>query len=84
MTGLISRLFRKPADDGDRAFNHAMSISDELIEKMRAASSSTDPVRAVMADLWQQRHNVPFVTTIYEAAQEVKSGLDQQPGDLPP
>lgn len=56
----------------------ALAATDELIERMRASSASNDPVRAIMANLWEQRHNVPYVTTIFEADAEMKSAVDSK------
>jgi hypothetical protein len=60
-------------------YARAVAASDDLIRRMRDSSASGDPVRAVMADLWQQRHNVPYVTTVYEAVAEMSAAVDQKP-----
>ncbi len=52
--------------------NVAIRMADELTQSMRSYSSGNDPIKGLMADLWQHRNNVPFVTTVYEAIQEVK------------
>lgn len=52
--------------------DNAIAMVDDLTNSMRAYSAGNDPVKALMSDLWQHRNNVPFVTTIYEAIQEVK------------
>lgn len=72
---LIGRLFA-PRSSGasDVAFQRAMGISNDLLNRMKETSKSKDAVRAVMADIWAQAHNVPFMTTVYEAVQEAKSG----------
>jgi len=68
----------------DRAFGAAMQISDDLISNMREASKSKDVFRAVMADIWAQHHNIPFMATVYEAVREMKSATtDQQNGPNP-
>jgi hypothetical protein len=85
MTSILGRIFgRKPAMPpalmpGDVAFSKAMTETRKLREKMRECSASTDVARALMADIWFQNHNVPFLTTVYEGVQEMKSGTDQKP-----
>jgi hypothetical protein len=64
----------------DSAFGTAMQESGDLIIRMREASNSNDVFRAMMADIWAQHRNVPFMTTVYESVQEMKSGTDQQDG----
>jgi hypothetical protein len=54
------------------AYQQAMGVSDDLIRKMREHSGSNDAARAVMADIWAQRHNIPFLTSAYETVQEMK------------
>jgi hypothetical protein len=55
----------------DHAYQQAMAASDDLIAKMRERSASPDPMRSIMADIWSQNHNVPYMTTIYESVQEM-------------
>lgn len=58
-----------------------MQISDDLISNMREASKSKDVFRSMMADIWAQHHNIPFMATVYEAVREMKSATtDQQNG----
>jgi hypothetical protein len=64
---------------GQAAYRRAMEVSDDLISQMRNASSLRDPGRSVVADIWKRRHNVPFMTTVYEAVAEMKSATDQVP-----
>jgi hypothetical protein len=87
MTSIIARIFNgalaAPASPsrGDIAYAKAIASSDDLIRRMQEASRSKDAVRAVMADIWAQRHNVPFMTTVVEAVQEAKSPVAQSPYD---
>ena len=85
MTSIISRLFgsrpSKPdpvVTEADESYAAAVRESDELLTKMREAYKSHDPVRQAMADLWAQRNNIPFTTTVYEAVQEMNAPLQQQ------
>lgn len=57
-------------------YARAINESSDLLRRMREHSGSTDAARAVMADVWAQNHNVPFMTTVYETVQELKSGTD--------
>lgn len=81
---LIGRLLGRSAErsDVDDRYARAMTLTDEVTTRMREAAASTDVARAVMADIWSQNHNVPFLTTVVEAVQEMKSGLEQKPSDL--
>jgi hypothetical protein len=80
MTSILGRIFgsnKSPPPlpgPGEVAFEKVMSESRALRARMRAASQSTDAARAIMADIWAQNHNVPFMTTIFQAVAEVKSG----------
>lgn len=87
MTSILGRIFGGNAEGvpapsrGDMAYAQAMNESYELLKRMRETSRSTDAARAVMADIWAQNHNVPFMTTIVETVQEMKSGIEQNPED---
>jgi hypothetical protein len=87
MTSLLGRIFNgKPPpapgpSRGEAAYAKAMATSDDLLTRMRSASQSTDPFRALLADIWAQHHNVPFMTTVVEAVEEAKSPLEQRPED---
>lgn len=88
MTGLLGRIFGgRPAEvhmapmRGDIAYAAAMTMSDDILERMQTTSRSTDAARAVMADIWSQNHNIPFLTTIIETVQEMKAPIEQDPHD---
>lgn len=88
MTSMIARLFgsRPPRPEpvkteSDEAYAAAMRESDDLLAKMKAAYESTDPVRQAMADIWAQRHNVPYQTAVVETVQEMNAPLYQVRGD---
>jgi len=68
----------------DRAFGAAMQISDDLISTMRETSKSKDVFRAIMADIWAQHHNIPFMATVYEAVREMKSATTDQENEQHP
>jgi len=53
-----------------------MLASDDLIQRMRSSSASGDPVRGIMSNLWEQKHNIPYITTMYEANAEMQSATD--------
>jgi hypothetical protein len=80
MSSILARMFgRRPESRGDVAYNDAMRVSGDLLRRMGESSSSTDAARAIMADVWAQNHNIPFIVTVYESVQEMKSGADQKP-----
>ena len=59
--------------DAASAFQQiAIIMADEITEIMRQYSNGNDPVKGLMADLWRHRNNIPFMTTVFEAIQEVK------------
>ena len=84
MSGSIFRIFQRAPVNGHDRYEAAMSSSSELIGRMRAINGPHDTVRALITDILAKGQNVPFVTSIFETVQELKSGTDQRPGDLPP
>lgn len=87
MTGLISwakHLFspRPNVAKGAVAFDKAMSTSGELIGRFKHASESPDPIRAMFADMWLERQNVPYVTTLFEAHKEMMQPVLQRRDQL--
>lgn len=78
MSFLDRLLGRHQRQEGSVLAKTAMAVSDDLIKHMQAASRSNDPARALLADIWAQHHNVPYMTTMYEANAEMMSAL--QPG----
>ena len=78
MKWILCRMFCRPVDgEGDSRYREAMMTSGDLLARMRESSTSTDPARAVMADIWAQHNNIPFMTTVYEAVQEMKSATSE-------
>lgn len=82
MTSLFGKIFGGHADvpapnRGDLAYTAAMIESEDLLRMLKDSADSTDAARAVMADIWAQHRNVPFLTTVTEAVQEMKSPLEQ-------
>lgn len=59
----------------DAAYDRAMAESANLIAKMRECSDDRNPIRAIMADIWAQNHNVPYVATVYESVQEMNAAV---------
>ncbi len=87
MTSVLGKIFKRFGNGangnghltkGDGAYARAMAVTDDLLDKMREASQSTDAARSVISDVWAQAHNVPFMTTVYEAVQEAKSGPESR------
>lgn len=60
---------------------HAIAVSSDLIKQMQERSLSNDPARSLLADIWAQRHNVPYITTIFEANQEMKEAAQYSDGN---
>jgi hypothetical protein len=75
---ILSKLFGKPGGSypnrGDVAYSRAMKASDELLATLREHEEHTDAARSIIFDIWKQARNIPFMTTVYEAVQEAKSG----------
>ena len=61
---------------GDIAYDRAMKASSDLLVRIRESGREMDVARSVMADIWSQAENTPFMTTVYEAVQEAKTGPD--------
>lgn len=81
--GLLGRIFGpRYRGASDIAYQAAMGVSSDLLHRMREHSSSNDAARAIMADVWAQRHNIPFLTSAYETVQEMK--VPAANGSLPP
>lgn len=59
---------------GDIAYEKAMDASADLLFRIKEAGREADVARSLMADIWTQAQNVPFLTTVYQAVQEAKSG----------
>lgn len=69
--------FPQSVSRGTAAFDRAMKTSGELIERFEEAARSDDPIRAMFADMWLERNNAHYVTSIYETHQEMISPLRQ-------
>ena len=83
---LLDRLFHPQRSGGsDAAYRAAMGVSGDLIQRMRSHSDSNDAVRGIMADVWAQHRNIPFLTSVYETVQEMKVAPNgsAQPPPLP-
>jgi hypothetical protein len=72
----LRALFSSPStSESTENFRAAIRVSKDLIDQMRKDQDSRNPVTALMADIWMQRHNMPYMTTIYEAVQEVETAV---------
>ena len=84
MTSVFGKIFSKSSNGachptkGDQAYEQAMAGSDDLIGMLREASPSTDAARSVISDIWAQATNITFMTTVYQAVQEAKSGPESR------
>lgn len=59
---------------GDVAYERAMRESSDLIHRIKEAGREVDVARSLTADIWSQADNIPFLTTVYQAVQEAKTG----------
>jgi hypothetical protein len=75
-SNVLARIRGVDTSPGSQAATEALAVSGSLLSHMRKASDARDPARALMADIWAQRHNVPFMTTMYEAYQEVLTPIE--------
>lgn len=53
-------------------YQRALDLTDEVITAFRERAASPDPLRAVMADLFLQHHDVALVAEAFEVSQEAK------------
>ena len=50
----------------------AIDMADILTNQIRNLNGNTHIVKEMIGDIWHNRENTPFVTTVYEAIQETK------------
>jgi hypothetical protein len=69
----FSALFspRDAAGVAEVAYQKAMWVSDDLLEKLRHPSATNAASRALLHTLLEHQHNIPFLTSVYETVQEV-------------
>ena len=81
MSSLLAKIFRRGAEthnQADELYHKARAEADEFIDRLKELSAADEPVCQLFADLWQFRKNVPVVTTMYEAHQEMMSAVKQR------
>lgn len=76
MTSILGKMFRDEKPAQADSFEAAMRTSDELLEQMRC--SQPGPIHQAVGSLWEQRRNIPYVVTIFEATQEMLAPLKQK------
>jgi len=78
MTSVLGKSFNgnggAQPSKGESAFKSAMEAADDLLHRLRNGAEDTAAARSVLGDIWAQAHNRPFMTTVYQAVQEAKSG----------
>lgn len=52
--------------------NEAIAMADEITAKVKKANGTTDTIVLIIVDILNNKDNIPFVTTVYEAVQEIK------------
>lgn len=60
---------------GDERYARAMQESDDLLEQL--GKRGNEPARQIVSDVLKNRNNIPYVTTAYEAIQEMNAPLKQ-------
>jgi hypothetical protein len=58
----------------DQLADKAIDMADNLTNEIKNLNGNTHTIKAMISDIWHYRENTPFVTTVYEAIQEVKPG----------
>ncbi len=71
---LLNWINRCPTS-GDEKYHLAMQSISDLSEKIQ--ENKDDPAREMVADILANRHNIPYLTTVYEAVQEVNAPIKQ-------
>lgn len=54
----------------DEKYAQAMMLTNEVEKRMQDHASSSDPFRAVMAEIWLQNHDTTLVSDSFEIHQE--------------
>lgn len=57
-------------------YETAMKESHDLLQKIRGMSD--DPARQIASKVLENRRNIAYITTIYEATQEMESSVKQK------
>jgi len=65
------------SEDKNASYDRAMKLSGDLIDKLGEVAKARHPVLEIFVDLWTERNNVPYSTTMYEANQEMIAPLRQ-------
>ncbi len=68
---------REPEHRNDVAYAKAVALTDDILLRMRESEKDTEAARVVAAEVWLHARNVPFMTTVYEATQEMTAPLKQ-------
>ncbi len=63
-------------NSGDEKYHLAIQSINDLTEKMR--ENKDHPAREMVADILANRHNTPYIATIYEAVQELNAPIKQR------
>ena len=71
---MLNWINRCPMPGHDKYHLAMKSISD-LSEKIQ--ENRNHPTREMVADILSNRHNVPYITTVYEAVQEANAPIKQ-------
>lgn len=77
MMYFMQRWIFVPHDRSADTYDAAMQASNDLLQKIRESRASI--ARSIAADIWRHANNMPFMATVYESVQEMKSGTEQKP-----
>lgn len=76
ITSLLNWLQRCPTT-ADGHYHRAMDESHDVLKRMKDIQGD-DPARMIIADVLLHRENAPYITTLYEALQEMNAGAKQR------
>lgn len=65
-------LNRNRKQSANELADKAIEMADTLTRDIRNLNGNTHTIKAMISDIWHYRENTPFVTTVFEAIQEVK------------
>lgn len=77
----LSKLFHwrcHPTKGGDK-YASAVRVSDDLLASMRKIEPSDETIRDILTNIWKNKHNMPYLTTVYETVAEMDVGAKRQP-----
>ena len=71
---MLNWINRCPTPGNDK-YHLAMQSANDLMDKMQ--ENRDHPTREIVTDIMANRHNTPYITTVYETVQELNSPIKQ-------